>query len=71
MIILEQLFEPMKIKDKSHHLFDSTEDGVLWNNLNDDEKKELLIAHKESLNAKNLVNHEQIKVQHEKWLKAL
>jgi hypothetical protein len=44
-------------------------DGVLWNALNEEEKKELLIAYDESFDEKNLLSHEQVKLQHEKWLK--
>lgn len=43
--------------------------GQLWNNLNESEKRELLIAYDESFDDKNLISHEEIKKQHEKWLK--
>lgn len=44
-------------------------DGALWNTLNTEEKKELLVAYDESFDEKNLLSHEQVKLQHEKWLK--
>ena len=43
--------------------------GHLWNDLNEDEKRELLIAYEESFDANNLLSHEQVKNQHEKWLR--
>ena len=43
--------------------------GQLWNNLSEVEKQELMIAYDESFNSDNLVSHEQVKQQHEKWLK--
>jgi hypothetical protein len=42
-------------------------DGALWNALNEKEKKELLIiAYDESFEDKNLLSHEQAKLQHKK-----
>lgn len=43
--------------------------GHLWNNLSEDEKSELLIAYSESFDGDNLLSHEEVKQQHEKWLK--
>lgn len=43
--------------------------GSLWNNLNETEKQELLSAYDESFDENNLISHEQVKQQHEKWLK--
>ncbi|WEA00167.1 hypothetical protein [Mucilaginibacter sp. SJ] len=43
--------------------------GHLWNNLNEAEKQELLIAYNESFDNTNLLSHEQVKHMHEKWLK--
>jgi hypothetical protein len=43
------------------------QNGHLWNSLNEDEKRELMIAYKESFDSNNLLSHEQVKVQHEKW----
>jgi hypothetical protein len=45
------------------------QNGHLWNSLSEDEKEELLIAYKESFDSNNLLSHEQVKLQHEKWLK--
>lgn len=43
--------------------------GNLWNNLSETEKQELLSAYDESFDENNLISHEQVKQQHEKWLK--
>jgi hypothetical protein len=43
------------------------QNGHLWNSLNEDEKKELMIAYEESFDSNNLVSHEKVKLQHEKW----
>jgi len=45
------------------------QNGYLWNNLSEDEKKELLTAYEESFDSNNLISHEQVKLQHGKWLK--
>ena len=45
------------------------QNGNLWNNLNEEEKKELLIAYEVSFDINNLLSHEQVKLQHAKWLK--
>jgi hypothetical protein len=45
------------------------QNGHLWNSLNEDEKKHLLIAYEESFDINNLLSHEQVKLQHAKWLK--
>ena len=43
--------------------------GQLWNNLTEEQKTELLIAYDESFDPRNLISHEEVKKQHEKWLK--
>jgi hypothetical protein len=43
--------------------------GNLWKNLSETEKQELLLAYDESFEEKNLLSHEQMKQQHDKWLK--
>jgi len=43
--------------------------GNLWNNLSESERQELIIAYDESFDNKNLLSHEEVKKQHEKWLK--
>ena len=45
------------------------QNGHLWNSLNEDEKEELMVAYKESFDSDNLLGHEKVKLQHEKWLK--
>jgi hypothetical protein len=47
----------------------SNQTGQLWNSLSSAEKDELLISYDESLDPKNLVSHEDVKGQHDKWLK--
>jgi hypothetical protein len=44
-------------------------DGTLWNALSEEQKEELLLSYDESFDEKNLLSHEQVKLQHEKWLK--
>jgi hypothetical protein len=41
--------------------------GKLYNDLSESEKEELRISYEESFDAKNLVSHEDVKKQHEKW----
>ena len=43
--------------------------GHLWNSLTDDQRTELLIAYEESFDDHNLLSHNHVKAQHEKWLK--
>jgi hypothetical protein len=75
MTIFVQLFKAMKIKDDSDdsplliQKINDHQNGHLWNCLNEDEKEELLIAYKESFDSNNLLSHEQVTLQHEKWLK--
>ncbi len=45
------------------------QDGRLWNSLSDEQKQELLIVYDESFDPANLISHEEVKKQHEKWLK--
>lgn len=47
----------------------NNDQGALWNALSEGQKEELLIAYDESFDSNNLVNHEQVKLQHKKWLK--
>ncbi len=47
----------------------SSSGGALWARLTDEQKKELLLAYDESFDENNLISHEQVKLQHEKWLK--
>jgi hypothetical protein len=43
--------------------------GHLWNSLTEDQKTELLTSYEESFDSSNLLSHEQVKLQHDKWLK--
>jgi hypothetical protein len=43
--------------------------GQLWNNLKEEQKNELHIAYDESFDPRNLISHEEVKKQHERWLK--
>ena len=43
--------------------------GELWEGLSADEKDELLVSFKESLDQKNLISHGEVKKQHAKWLR--
>jgi hypothetical protein len=42
--------------------------GELWDSLSPDEKDELLLSYEESLDPDNLISHEEVKKQHDKWL---
>ena len=46
----------------------SNQTGELWDSLKPDEKDELLLSYDESFDSKNLVSHEEVKRQHDKWL---
>ena len=43
--------------------------GELWNSLKPEEKDELLLSYDESFDSKNLISHEGVKAQHDKWLR--
>ncbi len=43
--------------------------GELWNSLTPEEKEELLISYGESFDSNNLISHNEVKKQHDKWLK--
>jgi hypothetical protein len=43
-------------------------EGDLWNQLSDEQRKELLISESESKYKENLVDHEKQKAKHKKWL---
>ncbi len=45
-----------------------TSDGQLWARLNKNEQEELLIAFEESENPDHLIDHDQMKKKHRKWL---
>jgi len=46
----------------------SAKEGQLWNKLTDQEQKELLLSLEESKNPENLIDHEEMKTKHKKWL---
>ncbi len=43
--------------------------GELWDSLSPEEKDELLLSYEESLDPTNLISHEEVKKQHDKWLR--
>ncbi len=43
--------------------------GKLWDSLTSEEQEELLLSYEESFDPKNLISHEEVKGQHDKWLK--
>ena len=46
----------------------SNQTGKLWDSLSPAEQDELLLSYQESFDSKNLISHEDVKGQHEKWL---
>lgn len=46
----------------------SNQTGKLWNCLTREEKEELLLSYEESFDQKNLIDHNQIKKQHNRYL---
>ncbi len=47
----------------------SEDSQPLSNSLSDEQQKELLVAYEESFDETNLLSHEEVKLQYEKWLK--
>jgi hypothetical protein len=47
----------------------SNQTGKLWDSLSSEERNELLLSYEESFDPKNLVSHDDVKGQHDKWLK--
>lgn len=45
------------------------QNGELWNELSAEAKAELLLSYDESFDSMNLISHDQVREQHEKWLK--
>jgi hypothetical protein len=43
--------------------------GKLWDALNAEEKDELLLSFEESFEPSSLLRHQDVKSQHDKWLK--
>ena len=48
---------------------DKHQTGELWESLTAEEKEELLLSYEESFDPKELITHDQVKKQHDKWLK--
>ena len=48
---------------------DNEVNGKIFDSLNENQKEELLLAYEESFDDNNLLSHEEIKLQHEKWLR--
>jgi len=46
----------------------SDQTGKLWESLSSEERDELLLSYEESIDPKNLISHEEVKGQHDKWL---
>lgn len=49
----------------------SNQTGRLSDSLTSEEKNELLLSYEESFDPRNLVSHEDVKGQHDKWLKKI
>lgn len=43
--------------------------GRLWDSLTPSEQRELMLAYEESLIPSNLMSHQEVKEQHQKWLR--
>ena len=46
----------------------SAKEGQLWDKLSKQEQEELLLSLEESKNPENLIDHEEMKKKHTKWL---
>lgn len=46
----------------------TSKEGQLWNNLTELEQQELILSLHESKKPENLVDHEEMKMKHKKWL---
>ena len=46
----------------------SAKEVQLWNRLTTHEQEELLLSLEESENPENLIDHEEMKMKHKKWL---
>ena len=45
------------------------QNGQIWDNLTEHQKDDVLLSYEESFDDNNLIPHEQVKKQHERWLK--
>jgi len=46
----------------------SEKENVLWNNLTNEQRRELNLAFEESEESKNLISNDELKKKHKKWL---
>lgn len=69
--LIDNINDERKLK-KAYTLIESlsvvNEEGVLWAGLTEKEKEELLEIEKESHDPDNLIDHEEMKKKHKKWL---
>jgi hypothetical protein len=61
--------EVLKAYFKLIQKLNTNQTGELWNDLTQEEKQELLISYGESFDTNNLISHDEVKKQHNKWLK--
>lgn len=61
--------EVLKAYFKLIQKLNDNQTGELWNSLTHEEKEELLISYGESFDSNNLISHNEVKKQHDKWLK--
>ena len=45
------------------------ETGKLWEGLSEEEKEELMLSYDESFKPDNILTHDEVKNQHDRWLK--
>lgn len=69
-----QLIDSIDNKKLLHNFYDllkkrsSAKEGQLWDKLSAQEQEELLISLEESKNPDNLIDHEEMRKRHKKWL---
>lgn len=61
--------EVLKAYLKLIQKLNTNQTGELWNDLTHEEKEELLLSYGESFDSNNLIRHDEVKKQHDKWLK--
>ncbi len=52
-----------------NQILNSYKETELWNSLSSAEKEELVISYEESFHQENLISHEQVRKQNDKWLR--
>lgn len=67
--LIDTIEDEQLLKSYYQLLKNNNAEGHLWNALSEEQKKELLLAYDESFDEANLISHEEVKIQHEKWLK--